>query len=87
MSLNIWSLALFSAYVFFYLSMIFAVATKSSAGKVALLVSSWLTYQIVTLWYAIATRQIGFILMFLFQIVATVATVIISTERSNVENQ
>lgn len=86
MSLNAWSLVLFGAHIFFYASMIFTVSTRSSAGKMALLVSGWLTYQVATLWYAIATKQVGFILMFVFQIIATIATVIISVERKEVEN-
>lgn len=70
----------------FYLAMIFAVATSSSASKLALLISAWMAYQIATLWYGLATGQVGFILMFAFQFIATVATVVISTERSNSEN-
>jgi uncharacterized membrane protein len=87
MSLNTWSLVLFLSHIFFYLGMVFAVSTKSSVGKLALLISSWMTYQIITLWYGIATKQIGFILMFIFQLVITVATVVISTERSTNENK
>jgi len=87
MSLNLWSLVLFASHMFFYLGMIFAIATKSSVGKLALMIAAWLTYQIVTLWYGIATDQIGFILMFIFQLVMTVATIVISTERAISENQ
>jgi hypothetical protein len=43
-------------------------------------------YQITTLWYGLATDQIGFILMFIFQFIVTILTVIISTERSINEN-
>lgn len=87
MSLNLWSLVLFSAHIFFYIGMIFAVATKSSAGKLALLISAWLTYQTATLWYGLATKQIGFVLMFIFQIIITIATIVISTERSMSEDK
>lgn len=86
MSLNTWSLILFGIHMLFYLSMIFAVATSSGAAKLALLISTWMAYQIATLWYGLATDQVGFILMFAFQFIATVATVVISTERSNSED-
>lgn len=82
MSLNLWSLILFSANLFFYLSMTFAIATNSTLGKIALMISSWLTYQAVTLWYGIATHQIGFILMFVFQIIISIAAFVIGVERS-----
>lgn len=86
MSLNIWSLILFGAHVLFYLAMILAISTSSTAGKLATLISAWLVYQVATIWYGLATGQIGFILMFAFQMIATVATVVISLERSSSEN-
>lgn len=82
MSLNTWSLILFSANIFFYLAMLLAVSTKSTPGKLALMISSWIGYQVATLWYGIATKQLGFILMFIFQIIVSIATLIISTERT-----
>lgn len=81
MSLNTWSLILFGANIFFYLSMVLAIATRSTPGKLALMISSWIAYQVVTLWYGISTKQLGFILMFIFQIIVSIATLIISTER------
>lgn len=83
MSLNLWSVVLFSAHMFFYLAMIFSIATNSSLGKIVLMISGWVTYQIATLWYGIATHQIGFILMFAFQIVASIAAFIVGTERTS----
>jgi hypothetical protein len=62
--------------------MLFAVALKTSVTKIAVMVVCWMIYQIVTLWYGLATNQIGFILMFIFQFIVTIITVIISTERS-----
>ena len=82
MSLTVWSLIIFSSYSLFYLSMLFAVALKTSVTKIAVMVACWMIYQIVTLWYGLATNQIGFILMFIFQFIVTIITVIISTERS-----
>jgi hypothetical protein len=81
MSLNTWSLILFSANILFYLSMVIAIATRSTPAKLALMISSWIGYQVATLWYGIATDQLGFILMFIFQIIVSIATLIISTER------
>jgi hypothetical protein len=82
MSLTAWSLIIFASYSLFYLSMLFAVMLKTSVTKVATMVVCWMIYQVATLWYGLATDQIGFILMFIFQFIVTILTVIISTERS-----
>jgi hypothetical protein len=86
MSLTVWSLIVFASYSLFYLSMLLAVTLKTSVSKIAFMVVCWMLYQIVTLWYGLATNQIGFILMFIFQFIVTIITVIISTERSINEN-
>ena len=86
MSLTVWSLIVFASYSFFYLSMLLAVVSKTSVTKIAAMVACWMMYQIVTLWYGLATDQIGFILMFIFQFIVTIITIIISTERSISEN-
>jgi hypothetical protein len=86
MSLAVWSLIIFATYSLFYLSMLFAVMLKTSVTKIATMVVCWMVYQIATLWYGLATDQIGFILMFIFQFIVTILTVIISTERSINEN-
>ena len=82
MSLTVWSLIIFATYSLFYLSMLFAVMLKTSVAKIATMVVLWMVYQVTTLWYGLATDQIGFILMFIFQFIVTILTVIISTERS-----
>jgi hypothetical protein len=66
--------------------MLLAVVSKTSVTKIATMVACWMLYQIVTLWYGLATDQIGFILMFIFQFIVTIITIIISTERSISEN-
>ena len=86
MSLTVWSLVVFASYSLFYLSMLFAVTLKTSVTKIAVMVAFWMVYQIVTLWYGLATDQIGFILMFIFQFIVTIITIIISAERSINEN-
>jgi hypothetical protein len=86
MSLTVWSLIIFAAYSLFYLSMLLAVTLKTSVSKIAFMVVCWMLYQIATLWYGLATDQIGFILMFIFQFIVTIITVIVSTERSINEN-
>jgi hypothetical protein len=86
MSLTVWSLIIFATYSLFYLSMLFAVMLKTSVTKVAAMVVCWMIYQIATLWYGLATDQIGFILIFIFQFIVTILTVIVSTERSINEN-
>ena len=86
MSLTTWSLIIFAFYSLFYLSMLLAVTLKTSVTKIAFMVVCWMLYQISTLWYGLATDQIGFILMFIFQFIITIITVIVSTERSINEN-
>jgi hypothetical protein len=66
--------------------MLIAVTLKTSVTKIAIMVACWMVYQIVTLWYGLATNQIGFILMFIFQFIVTIITIIISAERSINEN-
>jgi len=87
MSLNSWSLILFASNILFYCSMIYAFSSVSNVKKLSLMVIFWILYQTATLWYGIATEQIGFILMFAFQIILTIVTVIITTERNINENR
>ena len=86
MSLTVWSLIIFVTYSLFYLSMLLAVTLKTSVAKIATMVVLWMVHQVSILWYGLATDQIGFILMFIFQFIVTILTVIISTERSISEN-
>lgn len=86
MSLNIWSIILFSSHLLFYLALMIALVAKSSVAKLVLMISAWIVYQITTLWYGIATEQIGFILMAIFQFIVSIATILISTERQMNEN-
>ena len=86
MSLTAWSLVIFASYSLFYLSMLLAVTLKTSVSKIATMVVLWMVHQVSMLWYGLATDQIGFILMFIFQFIVTILTVIISTERSINEN-
>lgn len=82
MSLNLWSLLVFSAHILFYISLVIALASKSNMAKLVTMIVSWLLYQAVTLWYGIATHQIGFILMFVFQFIVSIVTILIGTERN-----
>ena len=86
MSLTVWSLIIFATYSLFYLSMLLAVTLKTSVAKIATMVVLWMVHQVSILWYGLATDQIGFILMFIFQFIVTIITVIVSTERSINEN-
>jgi hypothetical protein len=86
MSLTVWSLIIFTTYSLFYLSMLLAVTLKTSVAKIAMMVVLWMVHQVSMLWYGLATDQVGFILMFIFQFIVTILTVIISTERSINEN-
>jgi hypothetical protein len=86
MSLTVWSLIVFASYCMFYLSMFIAVTFKTRLSTISLMIALWVVNQVVTLWYGIATNQIGFILIFILQFIVTLLTVIISTERSINEN-
>jgi hypothetical protein len=86
MSLTNWSLVIFLSYALFYFSMFAAVTLTPSISKIATMICFWIINQVAILWYGIATNQIGFILMFIFQFIVTILTVIISTERSMNEN-
>jgi len=86
MNLTIWSMIVFVSYALFYLSMFVAVTFKTSLLKISLMIIFWIIHQTILLWYGIATDQIGFILIFIFQFIVTLLTVIISTERSINEN-
>ena len=86
MNLTIWSMIVFVSYALFYLSMFVAVTFKTSLLKISLMIIFWIIHQTTLLWYGIATDQIGFILIFIFQFIVTLLTVIISTERSINEN-
>jgi hypothetical protein len=66
--------------------MLLAVTLKTSVTKIAIMIAFWILHQVVTLWYGLATDQIGFILMFIFQFIVTILTIIISAERSIDEN-
>lgn len=81
MSLNVWSLVLFGSHLFFYLALVLALMSKSNIYKLVSMIVAWITYQVTTLWYGIATHQIGFILMGIFQFIVSFATILISTER------
>jgi hypothetical protein len=86
MSLTVWSMIVFLSYALFYLSMFVAVTFKTSLLKISLMIVFWIIHQVAVLWYGIATDQIGFILIFIFQFIVTLLTIIISTERSINEN-
>jgi hypothetical protein len=66
--------------------MFVAVTFKTSLPKIVTMIAFWIINQVVTLWYGLATNQIGFILIFILQFIVTILTIIISTERSINEN-
>lgn len=86
MNLNLWSMVLFLSHVVFYGALLVALVAKSSLIKLSLMIAAWLIYQVATLWYGISTGQIGFILMFIFQFIVSIVTVLVSTERNLNEN-
>lgn len=87
MSLNTWSLIVFAAHLIFYVAMSIVIMTRSNLSKLIWLVLSWVLWMIVTLWYGIDTGQVGFILIFVFQFIVTLGSIIFSAERYINENQ
>ena len=87
MSLNSWSIILFAVHSLFYLAMSFLIATEASMSKLIAFILSWVTWMIAILWYGIDTHQIGFILMFVFQLVITLGSIIFSAERYMNDNR
>ena len=87
MSLNTWSIIMFAAHLVFYVAMSIVIMTRASLSKLISLVLSWVLWMIVTLWYGTSTDQVGFILIFIFQFIVTLGSVIFSAERYINENQ
>lgn len=87
MSLNTWSIIVFAAHFIFYVAMSVVIMTRSNLSKLIWLILSWVLWMIVTLWYGIDTGQIGFILIFVFQFIVTLGSIIFSAERYINENQ
>jgi hypothetical protein len=82
MSLNTWSIIIFIVQILFYLSMLWAVSGSANITKLSVMLTSWLIYQSVILWYGIATDQVGFILSFVFNIIVTIVGVLTTIERN-----
>jgi hypothetical protein len=86
MSLTSWSLVVFASYFLFYASMFVAVTYKATITKIAAMICFWIIHQVAILWYGIATNQIGFILIFVFQFIITLLTIVVNAERNMSEN-
>ena len=86
MSLTSWSLVVFASYFLFYASMFVAVTYKATLTKIVVMIGFWIVHQAAILWYGIATNQIGFILIFVFQFIITLLTIVVNAERNMSEN-
>lgn len=64
MSLQEWSLVVFGSTAFMYLMAYFSLFHNPSIKKFILFIFAWVVHMVVTLWYGIATEQIGFVLIF-----------------------
>lgn len=87
MSLNTWSIIVFAIHLVFYTTMSLLIATQASMSKLIVFITSWVLWMITILWYGIATHQVGFILMFVFQLVITLGSIIFSAERYMNDNR
>lgn len=78
MSLNDWSLILFGFTVFFYMTVYFTVFHNPTVVKFAFLALAWVIHQASVLVYGIATKQIGFIGMFILELIMVMLVFVIS---------
>ena len=68
MSLNEWSLVYFTATLIFMIMQVLSLFTKLTFGKVFFTIIAWVIFCGVTLAYGIATNQLGFIMLFVAQL-------------------
>lgn len=85
MSLNDWSLVVFATTALLYMMLYWSVFRKPHLVNYILLIVAWAISVITNLVYGIATRQVGFILIFLMEIALAMAVLLI-TERSSHDN-
>lgn len=82
MSLNDWSIIVFATTAFLYVSLIWSVFRRPSIPNFLVLIIAWFVSIATNLVYGIATRQAGFVLIFLLDI-ALIMVVYTITERSS----
>ncbi len=68
MSINEWSLVYFSTSVAFMLMTMVSLFYKLTVGKIILTIVTWFISWITTLVYGIQTQQLGFVLLFVAQL-------------------
>jgi MFS superfamily sulfate permease-like transporter len=82
MSLNDWSLVMFGVTGLYYAMLYWTVFRRPNMLNYIILICTWLLTVGMNLVYGIATRQVGFIFIFLSTIALAMA-VLITTERSS----
>ncbi len=81
-SLNTWSLIVFFSQVMMMLS-IFIMIANTTIGSFILMTSFWLISQFTFLFYGIFTDQIGFVFLFVFNVILTIIGIFVKLD--NVE--
>lgn len=79
--LNTWSLIVFFSQAILMISIFILLATVSTASFVFMTIF-WFVSQIIFLFYGISTEQIGFIFLFLFNIIITVIGIFVNLDKS-----
>jgi hypothetical protein len=69
MTLNDWSLVVFSVTVIYYFTIYFSLFRNPSLGKFFVLVIVWILHMLTLLVYGISTGQIGFVFIFFLEII------------------
>jgi hypothetical protein len=79
--LNTWSLIVFFSQTILMISIFILLATVSTASFV-FMTFFWFLAQIIFLFYGISTDQIGFVFLFLFNIIITVIGIFVNLDKS-----
>lgn len=83
MSLNDWSIILFSSTALLYITLVWSVFRRPSLPSFFVLIFVWFVSIGTQLVYGIATRQVGFVLMFFLNIALMVLVYTITERPSN----
>lgn len=78
MSLEAWSLVIFGTTTLLYMSVFISMFQNPSIKKFFFVFFAWVVHLIATLWYGIATGQIGFVLLFFMELIMIVFVYIIT---------
>jgi len=80
-NLNTWSLIVFFSQIMFTIA-IFLVIISHGIFSIVIMLFFWFLSQIIFLFYGIATDQIGFVLLFLFNLIIAILGIFVKIDNS-----